>query len=126
MPPKTKATKNTKKGKAMKKRAPRAAPIPSNTDWTSGGKEEEASIKRFISNMASMMMALMIRMDDIDGSPKRTNVASQEAPQPISQLPAGVHQEPLLAYKAPPQVRRDWMWPTCDVCPYICQTSQIR
>ena len=45
-------------------------PVGLNMDGTSGDGEEESSVKSLISNMASMMTALTIRMDDMDGSHK--------------------------------------------------------
>ena len=95
MPHKTKATKNTKKGKVVKKHAPLAAPVHLDMDWMSGGKEEEeASVKSLISNMSSMLMALMARVDGMDGGPGRRTVAFQEAPLPPSWLPPWMRQKP--------------------------------
>ena len=44
MPPKMKATKVTKKGKAPQKWTLSSAPIHSDMEWTSRSEEEDASV----------------------------------------------------------------------------------
>ena len=85
------APKATKKGKVGKKPAPRAAPVPSDSDWTSGGKDEEVSVKSLLSNRTTMMASMMTRMDQMDGGPKRWKVAFQgDHPAPLMVTPEAV------------------------------------
>ena len=81
MPPQNKASsKITKKGKVSKKRITPEAPVTSDSDWTSGGEVEEASVKSLLSNMTSMMAALNTRVDDMEDGWKKRKVAFHGEP----------------------------------------------
>ena len=127
MPPKNKAVKTNKKGKAPKKRAPPAAPVPSNSDWTSSDEEEEASVKRILSSMTTVMAALTTQIDDLDGGRKRWKVAFQgDLPAPCVAVPdavSGAHHGPPA-----PSTSRERLEtaPTGSLPPHLPSTSQER
>ena len=66
MLPENKASaKSTKKGKAPKKRSIHTASVNSESDWTSGGEEEETSVKALLSNMITMMATPNTHMNEM-------------------------------------------------------------
>ena len=90
--------------------------VNSESDWKSGGEEEETSVKALLSNMTTMMAALNTCMDEMEGGWKKVAFHRdfRWMPAPAPELTA-----PLVFQPHPP-VRGDWRWPQWQACPYAC------